>query len=299
MARPVRVVAVSMARGLRRAQCRQDNYDYIASVFEDAAPLHPDLVVLPEVFAVSDLPERMWLPGPDAEFVCGLARKYGVNVAGCIFDWRADGCYNTTLLVGRDGAVVGRYDKVHQTEPALARGGRCGAADHEPVAMDIGRVGVRTCFDANWPEEWGRLAAQGAEIILFPSAYPGGRVLESLALLYHVPIVASVQMMPAGILDGAGRWLARTDRFSWWVSATLDLERTVFHWDFQGEKLRAVRAKYGARVRIETFGEEAWFALEPAAPDVSIPEIAREFGLVTHREYMARVERVCARGAGV
>jgi len=117
--------------------------------------------------------------------------------------------------------------------------------------------------------------------------------------LYDVPIVASVQMMPAGILDGAGRWLARTDRFSWWVSATLDLERTVFHWDFQGEKLRAVRAKYGARVRIETFGEEAWFALEPAAPDVSIPEIAREFGLVTHREYMARVERVCARGAGV
>ena len=280
-----------MARGLRRAANRQDNFDYIASVMDQCAPLRPDLVLWPECFAFSDLPATTWTPGPDGEFVCAQARKHGTNVAGCFIEWREGGRFNTTLVAGRDGKVLGRYDKVHLTEPELGRGGLSGATDQRPIATDVGLIGVQTCFDANWPEDWHRLAGLGAEIILFPSAYPGGRVIESIALLSHVPIVASVQMMPAGILDSTGRWVAQTDRFSWWVSAVLDLERTVFHWDFQGEKLQSIRERYGNRLRIETFGHEAWFTLEPADPGVRIADVVREFGLVTHREYAARAER--------
>ena len=56
---------------------------------------------------------------------------------------------------------------------------------------DFGRVGLATCYDANFPEVWSRLSEQGAELVLWPSAYSAGRSLQAHAINHHYYIVTS------------------------------------------------------------------------------------------------------------
>jgi len=288
----LRIATVSMARGLRAPRNRQDNLDYVARCFEEIAPLRLDLVCLPEVFPVSGIPnEGQSVCDADREFVCAMAAQHRTYVVAGIYEQREGAKYNTAVVADRSGRIAGRYDKIHPTEPELERGVRPGRRDQAPVDTELGRIGMQICFDANWPDDWKRLKDLGADLIVFPSAYPAGRKLEAMALLNEMPVVSAVQQVPSGIVDSTGRWMVQTDRLSWWVWAVLDLDRTVFHWDFQADKVRAIRKRYGDKVRIETFGHEAWFVLERASQDVSVAEIAREFDLTTRREYLARADR--------
>ena len=84
--------------------------------------------------------------------------------------------FNTAILVGPDGTIVGKYRKVHLP----------GHADHKPKAafqhlekkyFEVGDLGFRVwrylntitgmliCNDRRWPEAFRVLALQGAEIV--------------------------------------------------------------------------------------------------------------------------------------
>ena len=84
--------------------------------------------------------------------------------------------FNTAILVGPDGSIVGKYRKVHLP----------GHADHKPQAafqhlekkyFEVGDLGFRVwrfmdtvtgmliCNDRRWPEAFRVLALQGAEIV--------------------------------------------------------------------------------------------------------------------------------------
>jgi len=97
-----------------------------------------------------------------------------------------------------------------------------------------------------------------------------------------------VWSLHSGVLDNTGRWVAHTDRFSRWVTAEVNLQRTVFHWDFQGPRVKDIVARYGPRIAVETFGPEALFTLTPVDPDLDIAEVIRAFELVPYRDYVAR-----------
>ncbi len=84
--------------------------------------------------------------------------------------------HNTSYLFGPDGLVIGKQDKVElialETEEAL---------NLSPGSLDdlrvfdtpLGRIGIAICLDAFMPEVVDRLAAQGAQILVQPSANPG------------------------------------------------------------------------------------------------------------------------------
>ena len=44
-------------------------------------------------------------------------------------------------------------------------------------------------------------------------------------------------------------------------------------------------------MKIETFGPEALFTIEPVSEDISMEGIIKEFGLITYREYIKRAEK--------
>jgi beta-ureidopropionase len=301
MSHRIRVASISMAQELRRPQCAEDNLRYVAEVVEELAPIRPDLVALPEIYPTAVLGGDDQRGPQDSALIQELARKYRTYMVGSMYLERDGRRYNTALVVDRDGEIVGRYDKVHPTEGEIAGGIAPGVHGQPPVETEVGTIGMQVCFDANWPRDWEGQAAAGADLVVFPSAFPAGRLIESLALTYGVFIVPSVWTLHSGIIDNTGRWVAKTDRFRRWAAATIDLERTVYHWDQQGQRIVDIVKKYGPRIHVETYGPEALFVLEPASEDVSIPEITREFGLITYRDYIARATAAqdVARGQSV
>ncbi len=287
-----------MANELRGGDAEDEgkNLEFVSTVLAEISAIKPDMVCLPEVFAFLWKKEKT--RGAGREFMREASRKYGIYLAGSVHEERDDRLYNTALLFDPGGEIAGRYDKVHPTEGELEFGISPGAPGQAPAETRFGKVGLRICFDANWHKDWEELADTGARLVLFLSAFPGGRILEALAILNHVHVAASIWTLHSGVIDNTGRWLARSSKEKSWAWADVELERSVFHLDFQEGKLEAVGKRYGAGLKIEIHRPEGWFVLEPVSPSVSIGDVIREFGLVTFRDYMKRATKAQLKAAG-
>ena len=91
----------------------------------------------------------------------------------------ADGRFaNRSFLIGPDGAIVARYDKIHmfdvnETETEVYRESAAYRPGHRAVLADtpFGRIGMTVCYDLRFPQLYRRLAQAGAEIITVPAAF--------------------------------------------------------------------------------------------------------------------------------
>ena len=68
-----------------------------------------DIACLPEIFAGKH-PES--IPGPITDAVSKLARKYAMYVICPIVEDDQEKQYNTAVLIGRKGEIIGSYRKV-------------------------------------------------------------------------------------------------------------------------------------------------------------------------------------------
>jgi predicted amidohydrolase len=91
---------------------------------------------------------------------------------------------NRSLLVGPDGAVRARYDKIHMFDVELAGGERYRESaafrpgDRAVLAEAAGaRLGLTVCYDMRFPHLFRDLARAGAQILAVPAAFtvPTGR----------------------------------------------------------------------------------------------------------------------------
>ncbi|MBI3990993.1 MAG: carbon-nitrogen hydrolase family protein [Candidatus Omnitrophica bacterium] len=290
MSRKVTIATVSMAMELRKVSSRDDNLNYIAETVGQIARVKPDAICLPEGFPIVNLEKEGLVSEKDLTLLTTLAKKHKAYIISSIYHKRNGKIYNSGMVIDKSGKIAGHYDKIHPTEGEMELGVTPGNKNQIPIKTGFGKIGIQICFDANWHEGWKDLADKGAEIIFFPSAFPAGKMLESMALLNQVYIVPSIWSLHSGIIDNTGKRIIQTDRFSYWVWSTIDLERSIFHWDFQEDRTKKILAKYGDKVKIETFGNEAWFALEPASTDISIPKITKEFNLITRKDYLKRAD---------
>jgi deaminated glutathione amidase len=91
----------------------------------------------------------------------------------------ADGRFaNRSFLIGPDGQVVARYDKIHMFDVNVSAtevyresegyrpGARAAVAD-TPFA----RIGMTVCYDVRFPALYRRLAQGGAQVITVPAAF--------------------------------------------------------------------------------------------------------------------------------
>jgi len=91
---------------------------------------------------------------------------------------------NRSLLIGPDGAVWSRYDKIHMFDVEIggpesyreSKGYRPGARA-VLARTDLGAIGLTVCYDMRFPALYRALAEAGAEILTVPSAFtvPTGR----------------------------------------------------------------------------------------------------------------------------
>jgi len=79
---------------------------------------------------------------------------------------RGRGCFNSALLMGADGRLIGTYDKTH----LLDHDRRFDPGRRLPVFdTPFGAMGIMICADRRWPETARVLRVQGARVILNPT----------------------------------------------------------------------------------------------------------------------------------
>ena len=142
-----------------------------------------ELVVFPETvttgFDTGLSPEDLWdlvddAPGKLSEDIQAAAKKHGVHVVWPTY--RRGGergiVFNSSILIGPDGEIIGIYDKTHPFPgERLDSGGWVTVGSHADVyETELGSIGMIICYDGDFPELSRLLAVKGAEIIVRPSA---------------------------------------------------------------------------------------------------------------------------------
>ena len=142
-----------------------------------------ELVVFPETatttFVTGLEAEELWdlvddVPGRITRDIQVAARSLGVHVAWPTYRRGPERgvVYNSAILIGPDGEIIGIYDKTHPF-PLERRdcGGWVTVGNRADVfETALGSIGMIICYDGDFPELSRLLAVKGAQIILRPSA---------------------------------------------------------------------------------------------------------------------------------
>ena len=280
--KPVRVVSLCFKSATLEA---------VAGIVDAEGAKGADLVCLPEAWRGPDVLEP--LSGTTVTTFAGLARKHRCYVVCPIYRLENGRRLNSTVLMDRTGAVAAVYDKVfpYWNEFDLAPPAVPGQGDVVVHDADFGRLGLATCFDAKFPEVFQRLREKGAELVVWSSAYSGFTELQAFALLHHYYIVTSTLTGDAVVYDITGA-LARDERGKGDVTVsrfTLDMDRTIYHYNFNLEKRARLLAEHPADVALDVdMPREEWFVLKAVRPGVSARSLGREYGLEELRPYKDR-----------
>jgi len=166
---------------IAREESKAAVVDRLLSLLHQGADDRCDLVVFPELALTTFFPR--WYtddiaPGPDTQRLFEAAKDRGVGFALGYAELTPEGeRFNTTILVERDGSIVGRFRKVHipgheADEPwrpfqHLERRYFQESDEGFPVWRAFGGImGMATCNDRRWPETYREMGLQGVEMIL-------------------------------------------------------------------------------------------------------------------------------------
>jgi predicted amidohydrolase len=297
MPRKVRVTTTSF-HGQQSPASVERNRAFAVTCVEAAAAECADLLCLPETFleiglTAEEKPVAESMPGPTIDTLAALAREHRLWIVAPISVRTVTGIIeNSAVVVDRRGEVAGNYAKVHPTIGECRT--RAIVPGHEPLVIetDFGRLGLAICYDVGWPAHWEELKRQGAELVVWPSAYDGGFPLQAYAWLHQYYVVSSVRTEHSRIIDISGRILAATSRWHRFASETIDLEKELFHIDDHTAKIERVQLDFGHRARVEAFTEDHVFTLESNDPAWPVARIKAEYGLESFADYHRRAEGV-------
>jgi predicted amidohydrolase len=231
-----------MARYLTLATCqtgpvqkvtaRSEVVDRLISLLETAARRGAELAVFPEMALTTFFPrekidsneeiERYFeaaMPSEETRRLFDAARRLRIAFALGFCELAAGNGerrrYNSMVLVGRDGDVLGLYRKVHVpgslevedgVTPHLERRYFTPGDVGFPVFDCLGtRVGLAICNDRRWPETYRMLCLNGAEVVLI--GYNTPAELAEAPALAHLRMFHNHLPMQAGAYQST-LWLA-------------------------------------------------------------------------------------------
>jgi beta-ureidopropionase len=251
----------------------------------------PDIICLTEIFNGDTITEAEEVPGPVTKRIGSVARELGCYII-CPIHTRKDGkVHNSAILIDRKGDISGRYDKIHPVSVECEKGITPGSSPPPVFKTDFGIIGIQICFDINWTGEWKSLKEQGAEIVFWPSAFPGGRMLPSLAWMFKYYVVGCSWRDPSTIYDITGDLITSSGKYEHWAFANLNLEKAFLEIVDYSKKLNEIKKKYGKQVIIRYYHDEDWVTIESCSPDLRIKNILDEYKLVPHWDYIKTEEK--------
>lgn len=162
----------------------ETNLSKARKMIGDAAAKGAKIVVLPELFlgpyfcidehypAAFDRAET--IPGKTTQALADLAKELEiVLIAGSVYEIAEGKRYNTACVFGPDGAMIGKYRKLHiPHDPGFYEQNYFGSGNASPPVFStpFGTIAMGICYDQWFPEFARIVALKGAELIVYPTA---------------------------------------------------------------------------------------------------------------------------------
>jgi predicted amidohydrolase len=211
----------------------EDNRKQYAPLVAEAARQKADLVVLGETLTGVGLGKPLTefaepVPGPSTDYFGALAKEHNLYVVAGLVERDRHLIYNTAVLLGPDGKLVGKYRKVTLPRDEISAGF---APGHEYPVFDtrFGKVGLMICYDGFFPEVARQLSNRGAEVIAWPVWGCNPLLAQARACENHVYLVSSTYMAPkdnwmlSAVYDREGTPVARGEKWGTVAVAEVDL----------------------------------------------------------------------------
>jgi predicted amidohydrolase len=213
----------------------RQNCEEFARLIAEAARQRADLVVLGETIPYVNVKKKPHetaeaVPGPSTDYFGQLAKTHNVHVVLSLYERDRHLVYNTAVLLGPDGQLIGKYRKVCLPHAEVENGVAPG--DSYPVFdTKFGKVGLMVCYDGFFPEVARELANRGAEVIAWPVWGCNPRLATARACENHVYVVSSTfskvedDWMISAIYDQTGKPIAAAKQWGEVAIAEVDLSQ--------------------------------------------------------------------------
>ena len=288
---------VSVSNNLAPDQVVQRVIDHWRGRFAQVLPDRPDLIVVPEC---CDRPSGLTAEKLEEyyrvrhnrvrEFFARVARENHCYMVYSAYRWDEKGRKrNSSLLIDREGHVVGVYNKNHPTIGEIEAGIVPGK--EAPVfETDFGRVGMAICFDLNFDELRLRYKRARPDLIIFSSMYHGGLMQAYWAYSCRSHFVGAIsgRSTPSQIYNPLGELVASTTNYFDFAVARVNLDCALAHLDYNWSKLRAMKEKYGPKVKITDPGRLGSVLIASEHQTIDVQTMIDEFQIERLDDYFAR-----------
>jgi len=204
--------------------------------------------------------------------------------------------YNTAFVFDRTGKNVGRYDKMFPVyEPFYGIGNEQIQPGRKGVQVWDTDFGMRMCMiicnDIFFPELTQQCASLGADILIWPAAWKGGRLLPALAMVNNLWIVNApgpYDTKRPWVVDNVGRIVGEENTI--YIDANIKIveietEQVVIHTNFNG-RISQLLSEHSQDVKVQdNYDASEIIILEPArASGYPVRALLRAYNVPTVRE---------------
>lgn len=172
---------------------------------------------------------------------------------------------NTSLVIGRNGEIIHRYDKIYMY-----------TVDREDLKIDEGRdtikgkrlgifeidgikIGIGICFDLRYPEYFKALSLNGAEVIFLPSSFRKSTGKIAWEILTRARAIENQVYFCAcnqtgGIAEKERCGNTQIISYDGTILTNINEEEGIIVQDLDIEKLRKFRKEFPILKQVEKFG---------------------------------------------
>jgi predicted amidohydrolase len=173
------------------------------------------------------------IPGPETDVIAAKAREHGIYIAAHALELKPEFpgyFFNCGFIVGPDGSIVYTRNKVEHAGFLMyasphdvldeymahySNGRSVGETLYPVVETDIGRLGMAMCYEMIVPELHRQLVANGAEVMLRPTAEVEmfqqaptdvSQVLDRARAIENVAYYVTAQLGPSTVSAASHHW---------------------------------------------------------------------------------------------